>query len=582
MNNAPGGFLGDLILTRRLLRPGDKSRNAEGSSTQGSAVSGAPASLTAMAALSLDYLLHAPMRELGFACRSKSVLSACPPHARETDPAADGDVDCLMDIAYARMREITGRADSPETDRGVRGRVLGYLRDDALAAVPAAMWRGASLPGDGAFISPLTTGRILESLSETYARSEDVQARALARRIFLALKSLAVVKSDLAYLPFGHGPCLDEKGGPEIAPTTIGSCAGPVFRYGKLTGDAEAIEFSLLLARGSVEAAMEGSFSGRVHPYTLEACAVAEIAASLAEREMLLWAERVYDFVRGMGGDSGFFPYAAAAPDQVPCADAGGAEGYCAGDTCVTVDMAGIACALARAGKAEYYDHVERYVGNYLRAVQFAPDGRFEEWYRQRHKEMPRDAVEAGIGILRKECPGGFLGHVSPNDLLLERPSFAGLAMPGCCASHATSALYAAWRNTAADASGTVDVNMAFSRDSQYAAVTAFPATDGKIAVAVKKACGLRVRLPFWADTRGVSVLRNGVPAGAEFDGGYVSIEGLGRGETVVILWPVPVFEQSIEAGGSAETRAAYTFHWTGNSITSVEPRGAVFPLYES
>ncbi len=563
MNTAPGGFLGDLSLTR-WLRPEDKNRNAEGSSTQGGAVrKAAPVDLAAMANPALDYLLRAPMRELGFACGSR-VLSACPPHVREADPAADGEADCLMDIGYARMREITGRADSPETDRGVRGRVLGYLRDDALAAVPAAMWRGASFPGDGAFISPLTTGRILESLSETYARSADVQARALARRIFLALKSLAVVKADLAYLPFGYGPSLDAKGRPEIASPIFGSCAGPVFRYGKLTGDAEAIEFSLLLARGSVEAAMRGSFSGRVHPYTQEACAVAEIAATFAEREMLLWAERVYDFVRGMGGDSGFFPYAAAAPDQAW----GGV-----GDTCVTADMAGIACALARAGNAEYYDHVERYVGNYLRAVQFAPDRRFEEWYRQRHKDMPRDAVESGLEILRNECLGGFLGHVSPNDLLLERPSFAGLTMPGCCAAHATSALHAAWRNAVVDASGTVDVNMAFSRDSDYAAVTAFPATDGKIGVAVKKACGLRVRLPFWTDTRGVSVLRNGVPAEAEFDGGYVSIAGLGRGETVVILWPVPVFDQTI---------AAYTFHWTGNSVTSVEPRGAVFPLYES
>ena len=195
-----------------------------------------------------NFLVNNTNPKLNYACRFGIDVWSCPPLKLQEDLVANGDTDCRMDWEFMNMAEMCGVGQTADAAAGVRRRILSYLGKDDLAHVPGALYCGG-VPGDKIYISPWTTGKILVSLAETFARQDDQAAKQRARQVFVALRKLASWNGDRAWYRGGSGPYLDGKWYDTFVTVSYGCQTEPVLRYGLLTGDREAIDFAKALAR---------------------------------------------------------------------------------------------------------------------------------------------------------------------------------------------------------------------------------------------------------------------------------------------------------------------------------------------
>ena len=128
-----------------------------------------PLSLTDMAAAGLNYLRGNPEPARNFECKFALGPLGIPchfpewvrPNAYGYDPISLGDTDSRMEWQYRQMRRICGQAEPCAVERGVRARVLGYLRDDGYAwinpsrnAAVDAKSASAKVTGPKTFLKP--------------------------------------------------------------------------------------------------------------------------------------------------------------------------------------------------------------------------------------------------------------------------------------------------------------------------------------------------------------------------------------------------------------------------------------------
>ena len=113
-----------------------------------------------------------------------------------------------------------------------------------------------------------------------------------------------------------------------------------------------------------------------------------DVGVATHNARLLDWAPLVYEYVRSRGTDYGWFP------ERMPSS--------VSSETCVTADMVNIAACLAQGGQPEYWDHVERYVRNYIRAVQFIMTPNIEAYYRKQWQGKPAKDVEAALAWSRR------------------------------------------------------------------------------------------------------------------------------------------------------------------------------------
>jgi hypothetical protein len=560
MSSPVGRFVGDIEIGR-WVTPGLPGLPA--------ASAPPPPSLSAIADRALTFLLRAPLPHSGFVCRHAWLLSSCPPGRQVPAGGAPGEAEFRIHAALAEARGITGRTDGEETDR--------------------RLWQ-ALLEAPTAGAAPAALGMLLQGLAERHAAAGEAGDAERARGIFLSLKALVREKWDLPYFPgpAGGAPAGGSPAAGFLTPLSSASTAMSILAYGKLCQDEEALELSRRLARGIVAGvgdsgiADDGSFTGLSAPRVQDARAVAEVASTFADRDMLLWAQRVLDFIRRVGGDTGFVPRIIPGEKEGSGREAGPAReaGECAapaGDTCAAAGAACLAAALARAGFTSSFDSLEQSLRNHIPFLPFTPSPAFTAWYTRRHAGRPREEVQAGLAAAA-DCAGAFISNPAPGGLAAEAAGIPPLLAAACCTAEAVRALAAAYRVGVTEAGGAVDVNLALERETPFVRVASPGAGEGRLAVAVKKACALRVRVPSWTDRSGMTVQRGGSPAMVSYDEDYVCLEGLRAGETVVVRWPLPLFTQSVTLpapGGGAPFR----WSWAGGTVTGIQPAAAELPF---
>lgn len=544
--------------------------------------------LVAMGRWAQNYLVKNTNPKLNYACRF-SLDWSCPPVALGEDLVANGDTDCRLDWEFMYMAEMCGVNQTADAAAGVRKRILGYLGNDNLARVPGAIYCGG-VPPDKMYVSTWTTGRILVSLAETFASTGDKAAKQRAREIFVALRGLASQDSGRAWYAGGVGPYLDGKWYDTFGTVNYGCQTEPVFRYWELTGDPEVLQFAQALARGSVEGIQanlgcrrirpDGSFSDHTHLHTNEVWGVAHVGAVMHDPRLLEWARRTYEYVRSCGTDYGWFPERTILKgdtlwDKYPQAGNNGfPERVHHSETCVTGDMVNIAACLAQGGYPEYWDHVERYVRNYIRATQFIMTPKAEAYYRKTWQGKPAADVEAALAAVRHYQGGcGAMVEVNGGPQRWE-PC-------GCCVASGMDAIYRAWKNTVTEDARGVRVNMSFSRESPSVAVHSFLPEVGQLSATARKPGDFYLRPPAWTPRGAVQTFRNGKLLPAVWRDGYVLFSNVAVGEELAVAYPLPEFVQQVGVGGKLEEQRPYRMRWRGNTCLGVEPRAAEFPFFE-
>jgi hypothetical protein len=571
--------------------------------------------LTVMAQRALNYLRGNPDPQRGYECKFSLGPLGIPahvplllPNAYGYDPIALGDTDCRMDWQYSHMRAMAGDPEADAVERGVRRRILGYRHaDDNLVWMNPAAWVGTltspsaieALTHEWAFT--WASGKLLFSIAEEFERSGDPMRRADCRALFLALKGLANRDAEgRAFLPHGAAPW---RNGAWLHLADAGCDSGwggelshgypfvtePLVRYWECTGDVEALALARAFADGHLAGVQPdmgeqrinphtGAFRKHVHLHTHEVWGVAHLGAVTGEAQYLDWAERAYRFVMAQGTDYGWYP------EYIP-------QHEHRTEICVVGDMTSIAANLARGGRPEYWDHVERTVRNMLRTSQFTLTPAFVALFHDLHRDRPAGEVEAALEELRK-LEGGFVAQPGfddwvsyPNNPQLGAPGLYanGVQMMGCCPPEGMRGLWEAWRGIVEERSAGIFVNLAFSRQHPAATVTAYEPGAGRLDVQAQQGGTYFLRPPAWADPTGITLRCGETPVAIAWGGpanAYVVCPDVQPGDMLTLGWAAPRFTQAFVPQSVPGRSEKLIVQWLGNQVLGVEPCGRILPMF--
>ena len=538
--------------------------------------------LVAMAGKAMNYLTHNPRKALNYEPVFQIKPLACPPAPHGHDPIVPGDTDCRMDWEYIFMREMSGSREGLDVERGLRQRVLGYVRDDGLAWVPPGhymegeVYAGAKPEGEVA--STWATAKIIRSLSETYARTGDKAALRLARKMFLGLAKLADWNGGRATFKGGSGAWRDGK---LIKPQQPVAAVEQLLRYWEVSGDDEALQFTIAVAEGLITSGPElkieasGKFNGHMHSTLHGVWGVAHLGVVLEEPRYLEWAKRIYDYASTQGLGTGWL--AAATWDK---------DVKLLSELCATSDMVSIASWLARGGYPEYWDHVERYVRNMIAPSQFSLTPEYVDLYRKTNAAKGAEQVEQGLARMR-DFAGGFIAAPAPNSWInwmppAPQPNGERMQIFGCCVPEGMRALHTAWSTVATRAGTYTYINTSFNHDNEHAKVVSFAPGEGRITVVAKRAGNYRVRVPSWSDRSTVGVYRNGKRAVLRWAGpalAYAHFANARVGEELTLVYQLAEFRQSVDFSFAGRPDIAFQLDWSGNRVVEISPRANQLPM---
>ena len=544
--------------------------------------------LKKMAQKAMNYFLRTPIPELNYACRFSNELSTCPPGPQGEDLVAHGDTDIRMESTLLGLRALSGVKERPDVDKGLYRRIMGYVGKDNLSYAPYAMCCASDMPPETIIGSPWTTGWTIRSLTEHWLYSHNLDFLKRAKKMVRALMHIAHWDTGRAYYPGGmllNGKWFGSGFGLKTAFYTTLSC--DLLHYATVSGDEEATLFAYALARGVVadlpgedgpfsmchrRFRPDGSFTDHSHMHTRTLWGIAMAGRVMQDVTLIEWARRGYEFVRSCGTDFGWFPERIILIGEHPCD--GYEERVNVSETCVTGDMLQTAVELARAGYPHYWDHVERYVKNYLLETQFSVTPAVKEFYQKKHASRPAKEVENGLADLL-DFEGGFMSVIAVNDWYNE--ILGPLNLGGCCVQEGARGVVTAWRNTVQKEGSTIKVNMNFDWDGDVGVVKE---KGNGIHLKAKVKANYLVRPPDWTDRHSVLARRGRKSVKADWSGDYFLFSNVKKGEDLELTWQVPRFSQKVEVGGKIGAKVPYTIVWEGNRVMEIIPPGTVFPIF--
>ena len=546
----------------------------------------------------LHYLANNPIKENDYECRFSFFLLECPPLKPQItgvpgriDPISEGDTESRNDIAFSMMRAICGEETGREEQEAVHRRLLSKIRDGG--AYPDMVWcnpYSACIVGTGEWASTWGTGKLLQSECLRYLAGEGDLTT--ARRLFRGMRAAASREGGMAW--YEAGGAFFREG--EIANPYRNSfplSIGPVCDYYMASGDPEALVFARELAEGFLadrpEAARIGE-DGECHAHNhvlLHAVrGMAQLAYLTGDPRYTEWVKTIYDYYRRWAGGAGWLAERRDLPDHSNHSE-----------TCLNADMLEIEVWLALCGYTYLWDRAERGMRNYFLPACFTVTPEIEALYRRVNAGRPAGEVERSLEDLRA-LEGGFLSALTPNDRVFpvrEGGDHFGtveldgerivLDMMGCCPPEGMRALYFIWRNTVTRQDEQIRVNMAFDADTSLAAVRSSLPSRGRLEVTAKVAGTYAIRVPRWAPRDRVQAYRGTEKVPAVWGGpanDYLLFEGMTPGETAVAAYPLAEVTQEVKVRPAGQDEQTYTYHWVGNTVVGVQPRGRWLPLYEA
>jgi hypothetical protein len=580
--------------------------------------------LVEMARWGLNYLRGNPDPARGYECKFALGPLGIPCHVPISpsnkhgfDVVSLGDTDSRMDGQYLHMRLMTGDAEPDAVERGVRGRLLGYLRDDGLSWVNPGAAIGETI--DEEWVMSWTTAKTLFGLSETYEQMRAGKTTASnnggtpsPRQLFEGLRSMALWDGPRAYYP-GIAPYKDgqwlRRGWCATHARNYPFIVEPLVRYWECTGDGEALDLAKAFAEGFLADSQKdmgelhidsetGEFQNHVHLHTHATWGMAHLGAALGERRYLDWVDKAYRFVLAQGTDYGWYP------EFIP-------QGEWRTEICVVGDMVANGAWLAQGGRPDYWDHVERTIRNEIRRSQFFLTPDFLELFARLHKDKPASVVDAAMVDLRK-IEGGFVAQSTFNDWVgypekVGQPGMYnnGIQMMGCCPPEGMHALWEAYLGVVQQQGGAVWVNMNLHRDHAAAKVAAYSPEAGRMDVQAKTPGRYMLRPPAWAprdqvklrvsglpEKRGQTPISNGeIGVSPRFSGlhfswagpqnAYVQIDHVAAGDLLTLTWPVPKFTQIFQPISVPGRSEKFTVSWCGNEVLDVSPAAKYLPMFK-
>jgi hypothetical protein len=410
-----------------------------------------------------------------------------------------------------------------------------------------------------------------------------------------------------------------------------GQLVEPLALHHQFTGDRDALEFALQLARGALSGLEDldrganagagrfgpnGEFNGHFHTHTSTVLGMARLGVGLIRdgrraegREWIHFSKRVYDWTLdprlnlNAGGSWGWFPENVEARQLGPYSE-----------LCSVADMIELAAVLAACAPLD--EEFRAYTALWDDVARFTRNGLLSRQFRDSHRlrallDMPRPAAaptasllsrrsfaafplaalgRGGPGGVIESAEGGWIDACYANDLVTIDKDGLWLVPSGCCAYSGIRALDACWEGVQNRNGDAVEVNIPWTRSTAW--VTAELRERGRVRrlrLAVHDARLVRVRIPEWQDGP-VQVKVNTRNAPVRPESGYLSFAGLRKGDVVEIRLTARerVSRERVGAGNSGREmadprlRGSYTVRWIGDRVVRLDPPGKHLPLFQS
>lgn len=544
-----------------------------------------------MARWAMNYLLRSPRPAMNY----EPIFSCCPrgipPVPEGRDPIVDGDTDSRMDWEFYNMRKISGATEGKRIEEAFHKRIRGYLGKDDICWTESGCFLSDNIPAGSMVGSLWATTKLLVSLSLSYQQSHNPEDKALARKVFVGLRNVASREGKYAWYPSGFGPVDSNLKPIELnwASTAPLPAIEAFVTYWKTFGDPEALEMAVACTESLVDnypklkltsINPDGSFTGHTHTTLHAMYGIAHLGVETKNPRYIEFAKRIYKFMENHGTGTGWVHEGAAPGSRSNCSE-----------TCTTSDVMSLVSFLAQSNSfmkgdyADYYDHLERYFRNHITPCQFFVTPKFEAYYRELHKDKPKEMVEKGINDLRK-MEGGILAGIGINDYVNEIPGDerTSFILVGCCAPEGMRAIHTTWSNivteNADEVTGqkTISINMSLPIETSSVRVVSYLPDTGRLTAAVKTSADFRMRPPAWVDRSKVKAWRDEKSVKPIWDGAYIKFENANPGEELTITYPLATYQQRVGIFDDSNLVATYT--WKGNTAIRVEPSGKYFPMH--
>ena len=146
-----------------------------------------------------------------------------------------------------------------------------------------------------------------------------------------------------------------------------------------------------------------------------------------------------------------------------------------------------------------------------------------------------------------------------------------------CCTANGARTLYYAWDSIVTGDAGLARVNLLLNRASDLLDVNSYLPALGKVALNIKRARKVAVRMPEWVDLTQVQVRVADKKKDHRIDGRYIVAADLQIGDELILEFPVP--ERTIHR---VIGRRPYKLNLRGSSVVEIDPPGIVYPLYQT
>jgi hypothetical protein len=544
--------------------------------------------LKRMAQWAMSYLGRTPRKELNyepvFQCSPLRIPVEPPGH----DVVVPCDTDARLNWEWYYMRDITGSDADRDIEAGFHRRLLSYVQEDGTVLAPPGAFNETEINKvyrkEDEVIHVWGATKIMQGLVEDYRRTRNGQSLATAKKIMRRLHKLAVYPDKShCYIPCGMGAMRQDG---TVVPNFWNIHPAPILvplvNLYLVDGDPEALEFAKAYAAGIVDGSQpggirfgpDGAFDkpelGHSHGTMHTIWGIALFGAVTGNGAYVDFARRAWEWMLGRGTGTGWFP---AMPDD--CSE-----------TCLISDMMSIAALIARQGRPEFFDYVERYMRNVIVPAQFVVTPEFEAKYRAIHAANGEGRILEGLRESRK-FQGGFF-CIGLNDYENELLGGAGYVwkVAGCCSPEGMRAIYTAWTNVIDRLPDSklgpagVYVNMSFSRESPWGEVVSYMPDAGRLTVKAGVRDSYFLRPPHWAPREDVRAFIGTKSVPVRWSGDYVRFDSVAPGDELTIAYPLVAFSHRVQGLWHERPQLKMTYEWLGNMVTSVNPPAKETPIF--
>ena len=390
-------------------------------------------------------------------------------------------------------------------------------------------------------------GHTIYAMSIWHRLSGDERALELARKV-----------CNYAMKPrFWGGVALTSEEAERVATTALSTKAPNAPRYGP--------------SPAGMPASHKGHWFSHFHRRAVGLRGMLEYGVTVGDQSVIEFVHNAYQYSK-----SWMF-------DRLGWIDGAPAKGE-ACEGCNLADLAALQIRLTDAGVGEYWDDLDHLVRNALIEQQYTDLDRAHRIVASlpEDTETPRWAQDA---LPNQICYEDVLERLVGTIFAMSYPHGAKLSTIGCCTGNGAQAFYYAWEAAVRERPGLTQINLLLNRAAKTVDVASWLPYEGKVAVTIKAADRIALRMPSWVPRSQIRLQVNDGDRPLIWLGSYLLVDDLKPGDTMQVTFPVvESTARHLWAARIPHQETEFTARFRGSTCVGISPCMTLpgwMPFYE-